>query len=140
MYEKIIFRGSIVHIKRTHVAVFTAIFKVIYLMVVIKTKKFCKFLVKNTTFECSKIFSHILYLQATGLISIFLCLCQYIYIYKYIYIYIYIYCHPQTGCFIVSQLFCVARYVGCLKLGSKPTQLYFRLTIRPHGQHAYHIS
>ena len=31
----------------------------------------------------------------------------------YIYIYIYIYCHPQTDCFIVSQLFSVARHVGC---------------------------
>ena len=28
----------------------------------------------------------------------------YIYVYIYIYIYIYIYCHPQTGCFVVSQL------------------------------------
>ena len=27
----------------------------------------------------------------------------------YIYIYIYIYCNPQTDCFIVSQLFSVAK-------------------------------
>ena len=40
---------------------------------------------------------------------------------------IYIYCHPQTDCFVVSQLFTVARYVGRLKLGSKPTQLFVRL-------------
>ena len=39
------------------------------------------------------------------------------------YIYIYTYCHPQTDCFVVSQLFSVARHVGRLKLGSKPTQL-----------------
>ena len=82
---------------------------------------------------------------------------MYIYIYIYIYIYrererdgkgntciyihthTYIYCHPQTDCFIVSQLFSVARHVGCLKLESKPTQLYVRLSIRPLGQRAYHI-
>ena len=29
---------------------------------------------------------------------------------------IYIYCHPQTDSFVVSQLFSVARLVGCLKL------------------------
>ena len=57
----------------------------------------------------------------------------------YIYIYIYIYCHPQTDRFVVSQLFSVARQVGYLKLGSKPSQLYVRLSIRPLGQQAYHI-
>ena len=57
----------------------------------------------------------------------------------YIHIYIYIYCHPQTDCFAVSQLFSVARHIGRLKLGSKPTQLYVRLSIRPLGQQAYHI-
>ena len=35
-----------------------------------------------------------------------------------------IYCHPQTDCFVVSQLFSVDGHVGCLKLGSKPVQLY----------------
>ena len=60
--------------------------------------------------------------------------------YYLIYIYIYIYCHPQTDCFVVSQLFSVARHVGRLKLGSKPTQLYIRLSIRLLGQQAYHIS
>ena len=59
--------------------------------------------------------------------------------YIYIYIYIYICCHPQTGCFVVSQLFSVARHVGRLKLGSTPVQLYVRLSIRPHGQQAYHV-
>ena len=29
-----------------------------------------------------------------------------------IYIYIYIYCHPQTDCFVLSELFSVARHVG----------------------------
>ena len=38
-----------------------------------------------------------------------------------------IYSHPQTDCFVVSQLFSVARHVGHLKLGSKPAQLYVRL-------------
>ena len=56
-----------------------------------------------------------------------------------IYIYIYIYCHPQTDCFVVSQLFSVAKYVGRLKLGSKPAQLYVRLSIRPLGQQAYYV-
>ena len=40
------------------------------------------------------------------------------------FIYIYIYCHPQTDCFVVSQLFSVARHVRRLNLGSKPAQVY----------------
>ena len=47
----------------------------------------------------------------------------------YIYIYIYIYCHPQTDCFIESQLFSVARLVGRFTLGLKPAQLYVKLSI-----------
>ena len=39
----------------------------------------------------------------------------------------------------VSQLFSVARHVGRLKLGSKPSQLYVRLSIRPHGLQVYHV-
>ena len=63
------------------------------------------------------------------------------YIFRYYnYIYIYIYCHPQTDCSVVSQLFSVARHVGRLKLGSKLTQRYVRLSIRPLGQQAYHVS
>ena len=58
----------------------------------------------------------------------------------YIYIYIYIYSHPWPDCFVISQLFSVARHVGCLKLGLKPAQLYVRLSIRPLSQQAYHIS
>ena len=33
------------------------------------------------------------------------------------YIYIYIYCHPQTDCFVISQLFSVSKHVGHLKTG-----------------------
>ena len=58
----------------------------------------------------------------------------------YIYIYIYIYCHPQTDCFVESQLFSVARPVGRLKLGWKPAQLYVRLSIIPLSQKANHVS
>ena len=50
------------------------------------------------------------------------------------------YCHPQTDSFVVLQLFSVARHVGCLKLGSKPTQLYVRLTIIPLSQQVNHVS
>ena len=50
-----------------------------------------------------------------------------------------VYCNPQTGCFVVSQIFSVARDVGRLKLGSKPAQIYVRLSIRPLGQQAYHV-
>ena len=44
-----------------------------------------------------------------------------------IYIYIYIYCHPQTDCFVLSELFSVARLAVRSKPGSKPVQLYDRL-------------
>ena len=47
----------------------------------------------------------------------------------YIYIYIYIYIHLQTDRFGISQLFNVARYAGRFKQGSKPAQLYVKLTI-----------
>ena len=63
----------------------------------------------------------------------YVCVCVCIYIYIYI-------CHPQTDCFVVSQLFSVARHVGCLKLGPKPTQLYVRLSIIPLSQPAKHVS
>ena len=54
----------------------------------------------------------------------------------YIYIYIYIYCHPRTDCFIVLQLYYNkwAKHVGRLKMGSKPTQLYVRISILPISQ------
>ena len=38
----------------------------------------------------------------------------------------YIYCHPHTDCFIVSQLFRVARYARRFKLGSKSAKRYVR--------------
>ena len=47
----------------------------------------------------------------------------------YIYIYIYIYCHPQTDCFVLSELFSVARHAGRSKQGSKPVQLYVYIYI-----------
>ena len=41
-----------------------------------------------------------------------------------------IYCHPQTDCFILSELFSVARPAGRSKPGSKPVQLYDRLRLQ----------
>ena len=43
------------------------------------------------------------------------------------------YCHPQTDCFVLSELFSVARHAGCLNPGAKPVQLYVRLSFRPLG-------
>ncbi len=57
----------------------------------------------------------------------------------YIYIYIYIYSHPQTDCFVLSELFSVARHAGRSKSGSKPVQLYIRLSLRPLGHQADHV-
>ena len=59
-----------------------------------------------------------------------------LFIHKYIYIYIYIYCHPQTQCFVASQLFSVTRHVVRLK----PAQLNVRLSIIPLSQQANYIS
>ena len=56
-----------------------------------------------------------------------------------IYIYIYIYILSSTDCFVLSELFSVARHVGCSKSGSKPIQLYIRLSLRPLSQQAYHV-
>ena len=55
------------------------------------------------------------------------------------YIYIYIYCHSHTDCFVLSELFSVARHAGRSKPGSKPIQLYVRLSLRPLGQQADHV-
>ena len=57
----------------------------------------------------------------------------------YIYIYIYIYILSSTDCFILSELFSVARYVRCLKPELQPIQLCVRLSLRPLSQQAYHI-
>ena len=54
-------------------------------------------------------------------------------------IYIYIYCHPQTDCFVLSELFSVARHAGRSKPKSKPVQLYVRLSFRPLGHQADHV-
>ena len=56
------------------------------------------------------------------------------------FLFLYLYYHPQTDCFIVSQLFSVARHAGRLKLGSKPAQLYVRLSIMPLSQQVNHVS
>ena len=55
------------------------------------------------------------------------------------YIYIYIYCHPQTDCFVLSEFFSVAKHIQHSKPGSKPIQLYVRLSLRPLGQQTYHV-
>ena len=52
----------------------------------------------------------------------------------------YIYCHSQTDYFVVSQLFSVARHAGRFKLGSKPAQLYVRLSILLFSQQVTHVS
>ena len=52
-------------------------------------------------------------------------------LYIYIYIYIYIY-HPQADCFVVSQIFNVARHTGRFKLGLKPAYLYVSSGIMMH--------
>ena len=56
-----------------------------------------------------------------------------------VYIYIYIYILSSTDR-LFRCIFSVARHVGRFKLGSKPAQLYVRLSIRPLGQQAYHAS
>ena len=58
---------------------------------------------------------------------------------KNITISLYIYSHPQTDCFVLSELFSVARHVGRSKPGSKPIQLYVRLNLRPLGRQAGHV-
>ena len=51
----------------------------------------------------------------------------------------YIYSHPQTDCFIQSELFSVARHVGRSKPGSKPIQLCVRLSLRLLGHQVSHF-
>ena len=52
--------------------------------------------------------------------------------------YIFIYCHPLADCFVLSELFSVARHAGRSKPGPKPVQLYvgLRLSFRPLGHQA----
>ena len=68
-----------------------------------------------------------------------LCVCVCVCVYIYIYIYIFIDFHPQTDCYVVSQLFSVARYAGHFKLGSKPTHLNIRLSILPLSQQTTNV-
>ena len=51
----------------------------------------------------------------------------------------YIYSHPQTDCFVLSELFSVARHAGRSEPGSKPVQLYARLWFRPLVHQADHV-
>ena len=55
-------------------------------------------------------------------------------------LYIYIYSHPQTCCLVVSQLISVARHAERFKLGSKPAQLYMRLSIIPLIHQSTYVS
>ena len=48
--------------------------------------------------------------------------------------YIYIYSHPQTDCFVPSELFSVARHAERSKPESKPVQFYDGLSFRPLGR------
>ena len=68
-----------------------------------------------------------------------MCGCVWEYIYIYIYIYIYWYC-SQRDYFVVSQLFIVATYVECLKLGSKLATIYVRFSYVRLCQQANYVS
>ena len=70
-------------------------------------------------------------------IYIYICTHTHTHTHIYIYIYIYIYILSSTDCFVLSELFSVARQVGRSKPGSKPIQLYDRLSLRSLGQQAY---
>ena len=52
---------------------------------------------------------------------------------------VYIYSHPQTDCFVLSELFSVARHAERSKPGSKHVQLYVRLCFRPLVHQADHV-
>ena len=54
-------------------------------------------------------------------------------------IYIYIYSHRLTDCFVLSELFSVARHAGRSTPGSKPVQLYVRFSLRPLGPQANQV-
>ena len=56
-----------------------------------------------------------------------MCVCTYIYIYTHILTHR----HPQTDCFVLSELFSAVRHAGRSKPGSKPVQLCVRLCFRP---------
>ena len=52
----------------------------------------------------------------------------------------YIYSHPQTDCFVASQLFNVARQAGRFKRESKPAQHYVRFSVLPFSQQTTLVS
>ena len=56
------------------------------------------------------------------------------------FIYKYTYSHPQTDCFVLSELFSVVRHAGRSKPGSKPVQRYVRLCFRPLVHQADNVS
>ena len=51
----------------------------------------------------------------------------------------YIHSHPETDCFVLSELFRVARHTGRSKPGSKPVQLYVGLRFGPVGHQADYV-
>ena len=55
-------------------------------------------------------------------------------------VFFFLYSYPQTDCFVVSQLFSVARQTGRFKLGLKPSQLYVKLSIIQHGHQSTYVS
>ena len=70
-----------------------------------------------------------IYVYISVCANIYVYIGTYICTYELMYVYmenIYIYCHPQTDCFVLSELFSVARPAGRSKPGSKPVQLYDR--------------
>ena len=55
-------------------------------------------------------------------------------------IYIYIYCHPQSDCFVVSQLFSVARHVRRFKRTMYLAQIFVRLSMLPLSHQSTYVS
>ena len=51
-----------------------------------------------------------------------------------------VYCHPLADCFVLSQLFSVARHVGRFMLGSKHAQLYVMLSSIPLSHQSSYVS
>ena len=55
-------------------------------------------------------------------------------------IYIYIYCHPPIDCFVLSELFSVARQARFPKLGSKPGWLERQFKVLPLYTYIYGLA
>ena len=63
-----------------------------------------------------------------------------LYIYIYIYICICIYCHPQTDCFVLSQLFSMAIHARCFKLWLQHSLTLRQSDILPQRyRHSLHL-